>query len=237
MLGSFLTQTKNQDFSIEQRRGIEYTDLNDRLVLVRSPIEQVGQALSQTLQIIRWERDVYERSIELVNQSSFIIFQFQRHPWTVIQSSSFFPHRILFHDEEAQSLSHWLHTKAIHYLVSDTGGYIGYHLFNCGESLEKLYKEPMEEPIEEPIEETDAFKDEDEMEFQGVCQFQSQLRQLETNEIKDGDIFTDEFLRKQDAYVPTFIWKRHFKAGQKVTIRLEGLERDNFERMDYMALI
>jgi hypothetical protein len=44
MLGSFLIQTHNEGITREQRRGIEHTDLNDYLILVKAPIEQVGQA-------------------------------------------------------------------------------------------------------------------------------------------------------------------------------------------------
>lgn len=230
MIGSFLTQTQNEGVPIKQRRGIEFIDLNDYLVLVQAPIEQVGQALCQTRQVARWGRDVYSRSIELVDQSSFIIFQFRGHPWTVIPSSSFFPHRIFFQDENAQSLSRWLHAKVIVYLVSDTGGFIGYHLFNCGESLEKLYKEPMEEMDAQEYEYLD------EMEFIGMCKFRSQLRPLEAYDIEDGYSFTDEFLREQDAYVPTCLWGWSLNVGQKVTIQLKGLEREDFERMDYMTL-
>lgn len=100
----------------------------------------------------RFERNVYKRQIELVEQDSLIIFQFQRHPWTVIHASSFFPESTSFQDEDARSLSHFLHTKAISYLISDTGGYIGYHLFNCGESIEKFYREPPEEMSVEEFE-------------------------------------------------------------------------------------
>ncbi|MUG92376.1 hypothetical protein F7734_07875 [Scytonema sp. UIC 10036] len=74
----------NQDgVSIEQRRGTENIDLNDYLVLVQSPIEQVGQAFIQMGLVDLWERDVYAREIELTNKRSFILFQFQRHPWTI----------------------------------------------------------------------------------------------------------------------------------------------------------
>lgn len=232
MEGFYLKQLQNPNVPIKERRGIEHLDLNDELILVQAPIEQVGQALSQMLQLNRWERDVYQRSIELVDQSSLLIFQFRRHPWTIIQSSGFFPHRILLKDEYAQSLSGLLCAKAIYYLISDTGGYIGYHFFNCGESLEKFYKEP---PEVFGIEEYE-YEDEDENEFIGMCEFRSQLSQKEVHEIGDGYRFTDDFLREQNAYVPAFKWIDDLKAGQKFTISWEGIERNDFERMDYIAL-
>lgn len=180
MTGYFVTATHNIGVPIEQRRGIEFLDLNDYLVLVQAPIEQVGQALCQTRQVACWERNVYEREIELVEQSSAIIFQFRKHSWTIIQSSNFFPFGMSLYDEDAQSLSHWLHTKALSYLVSDTGGYFGYHLFNCGESLERFYYDE-----NELIEVTDA--DADEMEFVGVPEFRSQLRPEKASEVKERD--------------------------------------------------
>jgi hypothetical protein len=91
LIGFFRTQTPNESVPIKQRRGIDFTYLDDYLILVQAPIEQVGQALCQTRQMARWERNLYKRQIELVEQDSFIIFQFQRHLWTVIHASSFFP--------------------------------------------------------------------------------------------------------------------------------------------------
>lgn len=232
MLGSFITQKHNEGIAVEQRRGIQFLDLNDYLVLGQSPIEQVVQGLCQTRQVNSWERDVYEREIELVEEGSCIIYQFQKHPWTIIQSSSFFPNRMPLQDQDALSLSDCLHTKAIAYLISDTGGYIGYHFFNCGESIEKFYKEPPEDLSVEEYESDEWFGNE----FIGMCEFRSQLRQIEVYEINDGYSLTDEFLREQDAYVPAFFWGWSLKVSQKVTIQLKGLEYDSLERMDYLTL-
>jgi hypothetical protein len=231
MLGAFLRQTHNEGIPIEQRRGIEHTDLNDYLILVKAPIEQVGQALCQMLPIACWKRDVYQRQIEIVEQGSALIFKFPGHPWTIIQPRNFLPNSINFQDKEAQSISGLLQTKVISYLISDTGGYIGYQFFNCGKFLEKLYKEPPEEMA--PIEyESEVWEEE----FIGMCEFRSQLRQTEVYEIGDGYKFTDDFLREQDAYVPSFKWTEFLEVGQKVTIKLKYLAREDLESMDYMTL-
>ena len=79
--------------------------------------------------------------------------------------------------------------------------------------------------------------DADEMEFSGVLEFRSQLRQKEADEIDDVYKFINEFLQEQDAYVPACCWGCILKVGQKVSIHLEGLERDDIERMDYITLI
>ncbi|KYC41327.1 hypothetical protein WA1_21710 [Scytonema hofmannii PCC 7110] len=230
----------NQDgVSIEQRRGTENIDLNDYLVLVQSPIEQVGQAFIQMGLVDLWERDVYAREIELTNKRSFILFQFQRHPWTIIQSSNFFPHTIWLKDEYALLTSIWLHTKAIYYQVSDVCGHTGYHLYNCGESTERLYFEAKD--FEEEMDANSSMRENEYRSEEGIYQFRSQLRQIKAEDIqnvaRNAYDFTNQFLREQDAYAPGISWISDFGVGQKVTVRVLGLERNDFERMDYIALI
>ena len=112
-------------------------------------------------------------------------------------------------DEEAQALSHLLHTRAICYRVSDTCGALGYHRYNCGESIEKLYFTSSGE------EEMDEYED---MESQGTCQFQSQLRQLKAEDIENPYTFIWNFFQEQDAYVPAFCWQEYSTVGQRVTL-------------------
>ena len=219
---------KTEDLPIEQRRGIESIDRNDVLILVQSPIEPVARCFTQVRQADLWERDVYEREIEIIGQD-FIVFQLRGHPWTVIHGNRILPYRVPLKDEDAQALSHLLHTRAICYRVSDTCGVIGYHLYHCGESIEKLYFNSYGE------EEMDEDEDED-MEAQGTCQFQSQLRQLEAEDIEDPYGFIWNFFQEQDAYVPALYWQEHSTVGQRVTLQMKGLEREDIERMDYVAL-
>ena len=213
---------KEEDVPIEQCRGIEHIDLNDRLLLVQASVEQVGQACTQMLSINRWERDVYGCELELINQNCFLVFQLRNHPWTLIQSFSFLPHEFLFEDEHVQSISLSLNVKVISYLVSDTGGYIGYQLYQGGESIERFYYEG-------------GGYDEDRA-FPGMYQFQSRLRLLKAEEIINPYRFTYAFVCEQDAYIPAISWNTGFKVGQKVTLQLQGLEYDDFERMDYLVL-
>lgn len=215
---------------LEQRRGIETTDLNDNLVLVQASVEQVVQALGQLRQVAVWERDVYEREIE-IQDYSFIIFQIRKHPWTLICKLSFLTYHVTFEDKDVQSLSSLLHAKAIHYLISDTSLSLGYHLYNCGESVEKLF---FTSELEGEMED-DEDEDENE-EAQGTCHFQSKLRQLKAEDIENVYSFTDDFLRQQDVYVPAFFTKVYFRCGQRITLRLKGIEHDDFEQMDYVVL-
>ena len=222
-----------KDVPLEQRRGIETTDLNAQLFLVRAPIEQVAQACRQLRQVALWERDVYEREIEIQGYS-FIVFQFRGHPWTVIQELSSLYYSVPLEDKDIQSLSGLLHTKALCYFVSDTSMNIGYHLYDCNESIEKLYF--THECEREMDEDDDENNDDDDMEAQGTYQFQSQLRQLKAEDIGNAYGFIDDFLREQDAYVPAFFSKVIFRVGQRITLRIKGIEHDDFERMDYVVL-
>ena len=61
--------------SVEQRRGIETIDRNQNLLLVRAPIESVAQRLSRARRADVWERDIYDREIEITAES-YIVFQF-----------------------------------------------------------------------------------------------------------------------------------------------------------------
>ncbi len=124
---------------LEQCRGIEHIDLNDSLFLVQAPIEQVAQAFSQFPQLVLWERDAYEHEIEILGYG-LMVFQFRGHPWTLIHQLNFMtyqsPLQIPFKDEDIELLSRSLHTKAICYQISDSSHNIGYHLYDCGESIE-----------------------------------------------------------------------------------------------------
>lgn len=215
---------------IEQCRGIETIDLNDSLVLVRAPIEQVAQALNQLKQVVVWERDVYEREVEIQGYG-LIVFQFQRHPWTLMRELPILSYSVLLEDKDAQSLSHLLYTKAIFYLVSDTSLSIGYHLYNCGESVEKLFF------TSELEDELDLGKeDEEEEDVQGTYQFYSRIRPIRSGDIKDPYEFTEEFFQAQDAYIPAFLSKVIFRSGQRITLAFKDFKRDDFIRMDYILI-
>ncbi|MUH01622.1 hypothetical protein F7734_58960 [Scytonema sp. UIC 10036] len=231
--------TNQDDLSIEQRRGTDNIDLNDRLILVQSPIEQVGQAFVQMGLVNIWKRDVYARKIKLTAKNSLLLFQFQKPRWTIIQSSYFFPCIIQLTDAYALLMSMWLHTKAIYYQVSDVCGYIGYHLYSDRESTETLYYE--QKDFGEEGGKTYSLGENEYRLADGICYFRSKLRQIQADDIRKGYNFgydfTDEFLKEQDAYAPSISWFRDFEIDQIVTVWVSGLERTDLERMDYMTLI
>jgi hypothetical protein len=196
-----------------KHRGIESIDLNQILVLVKAPIESVAQAFSQSRQADIWKRDVCECEVEFVGQG-FIVFQFRGHPWTLVYEVNFVPRYIPLEKKDAQTLSRLLNTHAIYYQVSDTSGYIGYDFYENGTCMEMLY-----------------------FEEGSSLQFQSQSRQLKTEDIGDAYSFTYDFMMEQDVYIPAL----QRVVIQQGTLRLKGSWLENlvcndFERLDYIAL-
>lgn len=200
-----------QDIPIEERRGIgiETIDQNIGYILVRADVELVAQAFSQLKQMDFWVRDAYNREIELQTAST-LIFQFRGHTWSLIYkpygTGSFY-----LLEEDALRLSEPLDTSAIYYTASDTCGTIQYHLYNAGVSIEKF-----------------AFEEEASFEIQ------SQLRQIQANEIEDGYDFAMDFIREQDAYIPALI-AGDLPKYQTGLLRIKGLMPDEIARMDYLA--
>ncbi len=65
---------------VQNLRGIQSFETNDYMILVQTPVASVGE-LFHHLYSGRWERDVYGREIQDVDQG-FIIMQFRGHSWT-----------------------------------------------------------------------------------------------------------------------------------------------------------
>ena len=64
MLARYFMSDRDRGIPWEQCRGIESINLNDNLILVQAPIEQVAQSFNQVRQVARWEHhDVYGREI------------------------------------------------------------------------------------------------------------------------------------------------------------------------------
>lgn len=196
---------KREHIPIEECRGIETIDLNLEYILVRAEVELVAQAFSQLKHMDFWVRDAYNRALELQTEST-LIFQFRGHPWTVIYK---------FHDlkeEDALRISEFLDTAAIYYTASNTCATIQYHLYRAGVSIEKFF-------FEEEV----------------SIEFQSQLRQIQANEIENGYGFAMKFIREQDAYIPALIAVESLPQDQTGILRIEGLMHDEITRMDYLA--
>ena len=205
-----------KDISIEERRGIESIDRNQNLLLVRAPIESVAQRLSRARRADVWERDIYDREIEITAES-YIVFQFRGHPWTIVEQVKYQPGQLVFGEGDAITLSNFLFTRAIYYKCSDTCGYIGYNCYDGGTFAEMLYFE-------------------EEISFLFVSDF----RDLKAEDIDSAFRFTDAFMREQDIYIP-LVHYENVKVGDRLNLRpkgptLDDLVRSDFERVDYIGL-
>ena len=202
--------------SIEERRGIETIDRNQNLLLVRAPIESVAEKLSRARRADVWERDIYDREIEITTES-YIVFQFRGHPWTIVEQVKYQPYQLVFGEGDAITLSNFLSTRAIYYKCSDTCGYIGYNCYDGGAFAEMLYFE----------EEMDVL-------------FLSNFREVKAEDIESGFRFTDAFMEEQDIYIP-FVHYGNLKVGDRLNLRpkgptLDDLVRSDFERVDYLGI-
>jgi hypothetical protein len=202
--------------SIEERRGIESIDRNQNLLLVRAPIELVAEKLSMARRADVWERDIYDREIEITGES-YIVFQFRGHPWTIVEQVKYQPGQLVFGEGDAITLSNFLSTRAIYYKCSDTCGYIGYNCYDGGAFAEMLYFEA-------------------EISFLFVSDF----RELTTENIDSAFRFTFAFMQEQDIYIPNVHYE-NVKVGDRVNLRpkgptLDDLVRSDFERVDYIGI-
>lgn len=216
--------------SIESCRGIESLDVNDAMLLVRAPVEQVAQAFSSLRHVDVWRRDAYERPVPGM-ALSFVVYQLRGHSWSVIWTLTEAPFMHGFDLPDAEALSRLLQTRAVLYTVSDTCCSIGYDLYEQGELVEKLFYEPGSE--EEDL---------------APSEFYSRLRPVQAHDIEDSYNFVEAFMLEQDTYVPALLNSYRGSAA----LRLEGYRADrhigdtsyspdhftrsDFERLDYLGI-
>jgi len=202
--------------SIEERRGIETIDRNQNLLLVRAPIESVAEKFSRARRADVWERDIFDREIEMTAES-YIIFQFRGHPWTIVEQLTYRPGGLVFGEGDAITLSNFPSTRAIYYKCSDTCGYIGYNCYDRGAFAEMLYFE----------EEMDLL-------------FLSDFREVKAEDIDSAFRFSYAFMEEQDIYIP-YVYYENVKVGDRLNLRpkgptLDDLVRSDFERVDYIGV-
>ncbi len=220
-----------EGIDLKDCRGYETEDVNDYLVLVQAPIEQTAQAIAQIKQIRSWQHDVYGQEIEVANYG-ILAFQLLNHSWTVVRELSTQSQYILFEENEANSISNLLHSKAITFSVSDSANRIGYDFYQCGQCIEKFCFSSDSE--EELLENDDEHEDEDEDDqWYGNYQFQSQIRQIQTESIGNPYLFTYNFLAGQDAFAP-YLFK--FRGEKRIVLDQKRVERGDFVRIDYLTL-
>lgn len=250
---------------VSQWRGVDTIELNDHCVIVKASVEEVSQALYQIRNANIWQKDVFEKEIEMTDLCS-IVSKLSGHNWTAIRDENvtvsynfqnldveLIKQQWKNHigEKDAKAISEILQTQAIDFGCSDTSGSVGYTLFNCGELIEEFnyccdsdFSKQNEKPAEknECVIVTNDFY------------FRSKLRHISIDEIpqhepddedyfdEESEIDIDEFkfvndsIKSLDAYIPTWGGSNHNGAGHKKVLRVIGFDPEDIERMDFIAI-
>lgn len=121
-----------------ERRGIETIDRNDRVVLVKAPLEMLTNVLANRALEVR--RDVLGSEIKVSGSFSFA-FQLVGHPWSImVYDEMIEPDRVTVSPPPTEAqLSKALGKPVIDLSISDTTGSIGYILFEDGKVVEYFW--------------------------------------------------------------------------------------------------
>ena len=202
---------RENDFSIEEWRGISNSDENIRYILVEAPVELVAQTYYRLKSMNVWLPNTYGNKI-VIQPNSILVFRFRGHKWSVIyEPSNVYSGEIIPTEEDALKISELLNTAAIFYVNSDTSGYIAYDFYDKGVLLERLdYQEYSE------------------------IKFESQLRVLDPKDIYGYDL-TYNFLSDRGAYIPCLYEENFFIPEKERILQMNKLLPNEMERMDYLA--
>lgn len=118
-----------------ERKGIETIDRNDRVVLIKAPLELLTNVLANKALEVR--RDVLGSEIKVSGYFRFA-FQLVGHPWSIMVHDEIIePDRVAISPAPTEAqLSKALGQPVIDLSISDTTGSIGYTLFEDGEVTE-----------------------------------------------------------------------------------------------------
>lgn len=191
---------RSENISLQEVRGAGSYDINLRIILVQALVESVSQAFVSIKDMNVWERNVYEREIEIRRNSAFI-FQLKGYSWSLIYIPYFSAEKIdptelnpqeiekiiysplelqlTLLESDALRISEFLKTDVIFYSASDILGLAEYQIYRNSVLEEKFF-------------------------FQegSSIEFQSKYKQIEAGSIENVYKIVDKSIREQDAYVP-----------------------------------
>lgn len=224
-----------------ERRGIESVDRNAEVFLVRAPLDDLFDALSE--QAIESRKDVLGTEIEVLGD--FILsYQIVGQTWSLIVKGYVLEgnyYSVLQTDELAQ-LSRRLQHPVIYLRMSDTVGEIGYDLFEDGELIEYLHEGELsfESPTPSEVQsqqssttldldmESGGIDFEDLGSYQSLC-FWSRRRQLTIEEIDNIWDFVYQLIEDYDAYDPAlsceYFFNKYdaFRLGDRHHVQNPGI--------------
>lgn len=220
----------NQPWS--ERRGINFSDRNTTIILVRSPLNQLSNVIAE--QAISTQRDVIGSEINLPNLFGFA-YQLVGHDWSI-----FFWEAIKYSNVNsldtiptAAQLSKALEQPAISLTINDTAGVKTYELFERGEISEYFYgtQDPIEDcsttygiPAAKYV--LTSSDIDPEAGIQTVC-FWSSYRQITSEEIVNISDFADQSMCQLDAYDPDIgvdylLGRQRLEQGSQYTVQNPG---------------
>lgn len=237
------------DTSLEHLKGLGSSDLNQRLVLVKSSANRLIEAITGSWQIRMLKANAYELPTEFVDDSC-VVCRLRGHEWTVLELFGYHPS--LDERDFACSISRSIRGETLLFEQSDTCLFIRYEFFNSGclvESINFQEAAGMESEIAEQslnIENNhytlkfrylSREKEEDyegeEIPFEVNCCFESRLRQPSVTEIGYPYSFIENFLEEKNIYIPDFRWFQEVEKGEAQVLCIEGISSFDFEEFDF----
>lgn len=194
-----------------ERRGIESIDRNAEVILLRVPLNELSDALAA--RAIASRRNVMGAKIE-VSGPSVLAYQLPEHSWSIMVRVYGFHKPSVLQSSALAQLSRQLKQPIIRLLVSDTGGTIGYDLFENGELVE-YFRGAKEDVVADSNEHgiqpqryvwfpsrDDLEEDDDPNVARQTAYFWSRRRQVVVGEMESLWGFADQVLRQYDAFDP-----------------------------------
>jgi hypothetical protein len=195
---------------IETRRGFELDDYPTSLsiILVKERVNEVSRALAEFMETSVIQ-DVYI-NFEQVNNANFtLVWQCAGHAWSVFRLDG------ACRQDVPRTLSKNMQTDCIYFQYEDTSVWKGYELFRNEISLEAYdfgldYREEMADLLEEMEEEMPEDSnygiswDINTTDDDGYHQFlfRSSIRSVSEAEIKNSQVFINNFFINQNAWLP-----------------------------------
>lgn len=196
-----------------ERRGIESIDRNAEVILVRVPLNELSDALAA--QAVEVRRDVLGSEIEVVGAFVFA-YQLVGHAWSIMVRARVWRASDIsvLRSSGLAQLSRQLKQPVIRLLVSDTGGKIGYDLFENGELVE-YFRGAEENEVDDMNEygiqpkryewfpsPDELYEDDDPNVPEQIVDFWSRRRQVVMEEMKSIWSFARQLMCEYDAFDP-----------------------------------
>jgi hypothetical protein len=200
----------------ETLRGSWLPDTNRSVILVKAPVERIGQVLAETG--YHWQRDVLGERVVIVERA-LIVYRIRGHSWscivgTVAVGKSYLD-LVPQAGEFCRALSAQLKTSAIQYSIGKTAGVRGYTLYEKGkerESFNDIEGEMHFTSKQRPGLVPNIRRD---LKYSSWGIFFSPERRKIRGKVPDSREFVNEFLRSHDALDSGITFEYFFRADNR----------------------